>query len=399
MLAVIETHPVQYHAPVYRALQQRWTVPVTAIYGSDFSVAGCRDEEFGIDVAWDTDLIGGYSSIFLSQVACGGARNTAEVSWKGIGRAVRQIAPEAALLVGYSPPFHQAAFLAARCARVPILFRAETTDHARQRSGVMRGLRDVGLHAFYRGCSRLLYVGQRSLEHFCRLGVPADRLVFSPYCVDTTPFRPDEAARNTCRTRTRRELGLADDDVALLFSGKLSPRKAPDVLLHAVRLLASHEQRRTVVLFLGHGEMSTMLKGIAARPPALRVHFLGFRNQRELSPYHHAADLLVLPSLHGETWGLVVNEALHHGAPCVVSSAVGCAPDLVEPGATGEICQPGVPESLADALQRAVTLTGRAEIRDACRRKVATYSLDAAASGIARAYRAVAGRTREVVRA
>jgi hypothetical protein len=39
-LAVIETHPVQYHAPVYRALQKQFCVNVTAIYGSDFSVVG-----------------------------------------------------------------------------------------------------------------------------------------------------------------------------------------------------------------------------------------------------------------------------------------------------------------------------------------------------------------------
>ena len=48
MLAVIESHPVQYHAPVYRAVQRDFGVPVTAIYGSDFSVAGYRDREFGV---------------------------------------------------------------------------------------------------------------------------------------------------------------------------------------------------------------------------------------------------------------------------------------------------------------------------------------------------------------
>jgi hypothetical protein len=67
-LAVIETHPVQYHAPVYRELQKTWGIPVTAIYGSDFSVAGYRDREFGATFAWDSDLLSGYSSIFLDRV-------------------------------------------------------------------------------------------------------------------------------------------------------------------------------------------------------------------------------------------------------------------------------------------------------------------------------------------
>jgi hypothetical protein len=50
MLAVIETHPIQYHAPVYRLLQSKYGVPVTAIYGSDFSVSRYHDAEFGADL-------------------------------------------------------------------------------------------------------------------------------------------------------------------------------------------------------------------------------------------------------------------------------------------------------------------------------------------------------------
>jgi glycosyltransferase involved in cell wall biosynthesis len=122
------------------------------------------------------------------------------------------------------------------------------------------------------------------------------------------------------------------------------------------------------------------------------MRFFGFQNQRALSPYYHASDLLVLPSLHSETWGLVVNEALHHGVPCVVSDAVGCAPDLVKPGATGEVFETGSAGGLASALRRAVSLVGRSEVRQVCRDTVGGYTVDKAAEGIARGYRlAVAG--------
>src|SRR5437879_7912387 len=39
-LAVIETHPIQYHAPVYRHLQSNLGIEVAVVYGSDFSVTG-----------------------------------------------------------------------------------------------------------------------------------------------------------------------------------------------------------------------------------------------------------------------------------------------------------------------------------------------------------------------
>ena len=88
-LAVIETHPIQYHAPVYRALQRDFGVAVTAIYGSDFSVSGYRDREFGATFAWDADLLSGYRSVFLSRVVEGGARSDAEVTTCGLRDASR----------------------------------------------------------------------------------------------------------------------------------------------------------------------------------------------------------------------------------------------------------------------------------------------------------------------
>jgi len=77
VLAVIETHPIQYHAPVYRALQGDFGVPVTAIYGSDFSIAGYHDVEFKSSFRWDADLLSGYASEFLSRADKGLAKKSA----------------------------------------------------------------------------------------------------------------------------------------------------------------------------------------------------------------------------------------------------------------------------------------------------------------------------------
>ena len=392
MLAVIETHPIQYHAPVYRALQARYGIPVTAIYGSDFSVQGYRDQEFGATFAWDTDLLSGYRPLFLSRVAEGGARAFEQVSPRGLARALRQVAPTATLVCGYSPRFHQVALFEAWRARRPILFRAETTDHAQVRGDLKSWVRDRALRAIYARCARLLYVGQHSLHHFKRLACPDDKLVFSPYCVDTSPFAGDEAARARLREVTRAQLDIAPDRRVLLFSGKLSARKGPDVLLEAVKRLPAEERQSSLVLFLGSGDMQEALREQARRAPAVEVVFAGFQNQTRLSAYYHAADMLVLPSQHSETWGLVVNEALFHGLPCVVSDGVGCGPDLIVPGATGEIFRSDSAAELASAVTRVAALIGRAEVRDQCRAAVARYSVERAAAGIADAYAAVARR-------
>src|SRR5262249_30567577 len=62
--------------------------------------------------------------------------------------------------------------------------------------------------------------------------------------------------------------------------------------------------------------------------------FTGFLNQSEIVRAFVASDVLVLPSDGGETWGVIVNEAMSCGKPCIVSDRVGCGPDLVVSGDT-----------------------------------------------------------------
>lgn len=388
-LTVIETHPVQYHAPVYRAVQERFGIPVTAIYGSDFSVSGYYDREFARAFAWDADLLSGYRSVFLSRIAAGGGRSFEDVSTRGLDRALKGADPGPVLLLGYSPRFHQAAFLHAWRSRRPLLLRAETADNAGDRGVLQSAVRDQALRLFYGACAKLLYVGRQSEQHFRRIGIASDKLLFSPYCVDTTPFSVDEASRHLLRQTAREALGAGPDRTVLLFSGKLSHRKGVDLIIAATRALPADARERVLIAFLGSGELQADLERAAAAAPAVEVRFCGFRNQTELSPYYHAADLLVLPSRHSEAWGLVVNEALHHGLPSVLSRAVGCAPDLIEPGVTGELAETDSIESLAQAIVRALPLVDRIEIRDSCRDRVSGYTVAKAAEGIAQAYRAV----------
>ena len=129
MLALVETPSIQYHAPVWRCLENRYGVPVTAIYGSDFSVRGYRDAEFGVSFAWDTDLLSGYRSEFLSRVSQGG----------------RPFRAKAALVVGYSTRFHQVTIWEAWRSGLPMIFRVETTDHATKHGPLKSWARDRAL--------------------------------------------------------------------------------------------------------------------------------------------------------------------------------------------------------------------------------------------------------------
>src|SRR5690242_10052528 len=68
-IAVLNSHPIQYFAPLYAYLNAHPDFEVTALYQSDASVHGSRDPEFDRDVKWDIDLLAGYNAIFLDSAS------------------------------------------------------------------------------------------------------------------------------------------------------------------------------------------------------------------------------------------------------------------------------------------------------------------------------------------
>ena len=105
-----------------------------------------------------------------------------------------------------------------------------------------------------------------------------------------------------------------------------------------------------------------------------RGSFAGFLNQTEISQAYVAADCLVLASDHAETWGLVVNEALASGLPCLVSDACGCAEELA--GALGSFGLGNVP-ALGSKLVDLASQGGKA---------IRPSTFSESASSIVRAY-------------
>jgi glycosyltransferase involved in cell wall biosynthesis len=119
------------------------------------------------------------------------------------------------------------------------------------------------------------------------------------------------------------------------------------------------------------------------RANGVPIRFSGFLNQSKIWEAYLASDALVLPSDGGETWGVVVNEAMACGRPCIVSDHVGCGPDLIRPGTTGETYPLGDVEMLTaimkDFATDPVRLAGMGEWAKLMAEK---YSVQAAVDGV-----------------
>jgi glycosyltransferase involved in cell wall biosynthesis len=160
--------------------------------------------------------------------------------------------------------------------------------------------------------------------------------------------------------------------------------KRPLDAIEAVARLGPHARLLTV----GTGELEARARA-EAKQRGLHVTWAGFLNQSELGRAYAVADCLVLPSTT-ETWGLVVNEALATGLPCVVSDQVGCAPDLITEGETGAIFPVGNVSALAAALRGVwKQRQDQYDFATACRVRVARYSFAVATAGLRAACQSV----------
>ncbi|MCX6853662.1 MAG: glycosyltransferase family 4 protein [Verrucomicrobia bacterium] len=389
MLLIFEAHPVPYHAPVFRALQQDFDVPVHVVYGSDFSLSGYLDKGFATQLSWDETLLHGYSSQFLSRVAEGGAKNYEEVRPWGMTKLADAHPASAVLSIGYYASYDLSGIGYAIRRGLPLLFRGETNDETHARWPIYNLMRTLYLRRLYARCSAMLYIGQRSKEHFQRYGAPSEKLFFSPYCTDESYFESSPTLARQNRGLIRAKLGISNETKIILFSGKLSKKKGVDYLPAAIRLLPEDLQSKVHLMFVGDGPAREDLEAQISQHPKVAASFAGFQNQDALASYYQAADMLVLPSRERETWGVVINEALINGLPCIVSDGVGCHLDLIKPGVTGEVFVSKNIEALAKAIQTLLARLPDESISLECLKQAERYSVTAAAEGIAKAWRSL----------
>ncbi|NIO21871.1 MAG: glycosyltransferase [Candidatus Aenigmarchaeota archaeon] len=108
------------------------------------------------------------------------------------------------------------------------------------------------------------------------------------------------------------------------------------------------------LLIIGKGELEGQLRNQVARNNlSTKVHFLGELGDKEMVPFFHACDLLVLPSItRNEAFGLVQLEAMACGKPVVSTQLKTGVQYVNQNGVTGLVVPPEDSEALAEAINR-----------------------------------------------
>ena len=207
--------------------------------------------------------------------------------------------------------------------------------------------RSIAKRVFFSLCDGYFGFGERSREYLMSLGAKREK-IFVPCQAAALPgsFSPERALVERVHYR-------AGDTPVFLFVGRLSPEKGIATLLEAFAGL--HERMPHARLrIVGTGPQRAELDAqVDALGIGGAVAFLGSLQDEPLSREYYGATCLVLPS-RSEPWGLVVNEALSHGCPAIVSDSCGCVPELIVEGVSGYTFAAGDVAGLQRTMRKAM---------------------------------------------
>ena len=372
-VALLMTHPTQYHAPWFRALAQRPEMSIHVYYGFQPS-PDLQGKDFGVRFEWDAPLLDGYPNSFLE--------NIAEPGWgyrsldtPGIRDIIAREPFDCWVINGWSTKSEWQAIRACWKRRLPMMIRGDSTLLDR-RPLPTRIAKRLLLGRWLPRFERYLTVGKLNEDYYEHYG--ADRSRFFPvrHFVDNDWFARKAGEARADRARLRKSMGIPADATVFLFAGKLMHKKQPAAAVEAMKHLRRDSGAHLLVV--GDGAMRGQCESIATAA-GLPVTFAGFFNQSRMPEAYAAADVLLLPSAYDETWGLVVNEAMASGLPAIVSDKVGCAPDLIATGETGAVFPAGNVPELAMQMEKYLSTRSEASRQGQnAALRIQRYSLDQA---------------------
>lgn len=242
------------------------------------------------------------------------------------------------LVIGFNKTWHQDVYLAVAGSGIASnLYSADRFRSPLQRAWHRAGKWLSPKQWLFRRIERKQFGDRRphvvacshfSARHFMQFhGVPEARLsvVYNGLNVDRRTLDRADA-----RQKFRRDHGLADDAVAVLFSAHNYALKGLEPLLEAFARVASANSR-AVLCVCGSDDDAEYRRTAARLGIADRVRFLGFVDDVH-APFA-GCDLFAFPSFY-DPCSLVVPEALYAGLPVITSGSNG-ASELIVEGETG----------------------------------------------------------------
>lgn len=355
-VAFLTSQLIGDQVPIFRKLSERDEIDLKVYFCWDIGVSKPGlEKEFNIKIQCDRALLDGYKHKFLKN--CSLRPSTSFfgiINWEIVSELFKN-KYDAIIVHGYCRFTDWLAFCSAFLTGTPVFLRGESPlNQELMKSRKKLFIKKLVLRPLFKKISAFLYFGEENKNFYKYYGVPDKKLFFVPYAIDNDKLiQLAEKLRPEKEKLKKKLLNNGNVGPVMLSVAKLIEKKHPmDLILAYESLIADNQLPDTTALvFIGDGVLRSELENYVSRQGLKNVYFTGFKNMSELLLFYAIADVFVLPSDVGETWGIVVNEAMCFNLPVVVSNVVGCGPDLVKDKGTGSIFPLGNIEKLASSIK------------------------------------------------
>ena len=246
----------------------------------------------------------------------------------------------------YASPSYLAGWSVARLLRIRTAFWVEATNEAWIRR---RGWKEAIKRFTFARTDGFLTTGESGRQYLRRYRVDQRAVYRTPNSIDVPRIAGAVQASGADREMTRKQLGLRG--VTFVYSGRLWWGKGLDYLLDALKALQASAEADVSLLLIGIGDDMTRLQQRCLDEAIQNVVLVGFRQATDLPRLYAAVDVFVFPTL-GDTYGLVLDEALASGLPVISTTVPGEINDRLREGVNGFQVPPRDAVALTDRMRR-----------------------------------------------
>ena len=202
---------------------------------------------------------------------------------------------------------------------MPLAFHVHSTEKGRTLGNGSSVVSNIELRGA-KMADMIITVSYAMKDELIQLGFPRDKIRVSYNGVDPKKYDPASVSAEQVR-KTREYYGLKDDDLMILFLGRLVGVKGVDKLIMAMpHILPKFPKARLVIVGVGDlQEYLTNLVRTMRLDDYVRFRF-DFISEEERILHYAACDVAAFPSLY-EPFGIVALEAMSMECPVVVGAA------------------------------------------------------------------------------
>ena len=322
-VAIVVSHPIQHFVHLYKALAKDQNIEMKVFFASNIGAKAYFDKDMNTEIKWNIDLLTGYDHEFLPEAEFISKTGFWAINNLSIVSALKKYSPDVVQLHGYAELTMLRALFWCRLKSIPVLLSTDSSLLFRRAAWKML-LKDILLSKLFGMFYGVIATGDNNIAYFKKYGVKVDRIFRAPFTVDQVLLGNARDERPALRAEYRAKYEIANDEIVLLFVGKLASWKRPQDLLEALSLAQVElgTAVKLVAFFAGDGVMRKELECQVLLQDS-RAIFAGFINVDILPSIYAMSDVLVFPS-EREPYGLSAREAICVGLPLIVSDQIGC---------------------------------------------------------------------------